>query len=106
MPGWIIIIIIIIIDRSIGIAHSTVFGFNRNDQHNVAATGPSHSSVCVVGGGGPGRFTSDFSAKPKPKPSHTPDQTLHFSEEEKVGSPEETTLFCALDADADEDGRC
>lgn len=94
--------------RSIGIAHSTLLGFNRNDQHNVAATGPSlppsNPSGCVGGGGGAGRFTSDFSAKPKP--SHTPDQTLHFSEEEKVGSPEETTLFCALDADADEDGRC
>lgn len=95
--------------RSIGIAHSTLLGFNRNDQHNVAATDlslPPIPSGCVGGGGGAGRFTSDFSAKPKPKPSHTPDTSLHFSEEEKVGSPEETTLFCALDADADEDGRC
>lgn len=92
--------------RSIGIAHSTLLGFNRNDQHNVAATDPSlppippaaWAAVVVL-------VVSPRTSQPSQ--SQATRQTLHFSEEEeKVGSPEETTLFCALDADADEDGRC
>lgn len=89
--------------RSIGIAHSTLLGFNRNDQHNVAATDPSLPPIP------PAALAAVVVLVVSPRtsqPSHTKDTSLHFSEEEKVGSPEEITLFCALDADADEDGRC